>query len=116
MRRHTVIGERIMLAAPALASAAPLVRSSHESFDGKGYPDALEGEGIPLGARIIAVCDAFDAMTSHRPYRNAMDSGVALNELRSCAGSQFDPEVVSAFCEVVLDREREAAGALEDAR
>jgi diguanylate cyclase (GGDEF)-like protein/PAS domain S-box-containing protein len=116
IRRHTVIGERILSAAPALSRAAKLVRASHERHDGRGYPDQLLGSQIPLGARIIAVCDAFDAMTSHRPYRNAMDSGVALNELRSCAGSQFDPEVVSAFCEVVLDREREASSALEDAR
>jgi len=101
MRRHTVIGERIMLAAPALASAAPLVRSSHESFDGKGYPDALEGEGIPLGARIIAVCDAYDAMVSDRAYRPALSHRQALDELQRCAGTQFDPRVVRAFVSAV---------------
>ena len=97
MRRHTVIGERIMQAAPALAAAAPLVRSSHERFDGAGYPDALAGGEIPLGARVIAVCDAYDAMVSDRPYRAAMSHTAAVEELRRCAGTQFDPAVVSAF-------------------
>lgn len=98
--RHTVTGERIVLAAPALAHTAPLVRSSHEHVDGAGYPDGLVGEQIPVGARIIAVCDAFDAMTSSRPYRDALSVEDALDELRSCAGSQFDPPVVAAFCDL----------------
>jgi diguanylate cyclase (GGDEF)-like protein len=98
--RHTVAGERIVLAAPALAHTAPLVRSSHEHVDGAGYPDGLVGEQIPVGARIIAVCDAFDAMTSSRPYRDALSIEEALDELRGCAGSQFDPPVVAAFCEL----------------
>jgi diguanylate cyclase (GGDEF)-like protein len=98
--RHTVAGERIVLAAPALAHTAPLVRSSHEHVDGAGYPDGLVGEEIPVGARIIAVCDAFDAMTSNRPYRDALSVDAALDELRSCAGSQFDPPVVAAFCDL----------------
>jgi two-component system cell cycle response regulator len=97
MRRHTLIGERILGVAPALAEAATLVRSSHEAWDGSGYPDGLRGEAIPLGARIIAICDAYDAMTSTRPYRAAMSSEVALDELRRCSGSQFDPAVVEAF-------------------
>ena len=97
MRRHTIIGERIMQAAPALSAAAPLVRSSHEHFDGTGYPDRLAGDDIPLGARIIAVCDAYDAMVSDRPYRAALSHAEALAELRRCAGTQFDPEVVRAF-------------------
>jgi diguanylate cyclase (GGDEF)-like protein len=103
MRRHTVIGERILLAAPSLAPIAELVRSSHEAFDGSGYPDALKGDAIPLGARIIAVCDAFDAMTSTRAYRNARSTGDAITELRRCAGAQFDPDVVDAFCALVED-------------
>ncbi len=90
MRTHTVIGERILCAAPALTEAARLVRSSHERWDGSGYPDRLRGESIPLGARIIAVCDAYDAMVSNRPYRSRMSREVALEELRRCAGSQFD--------------------------
>jgi diguanylate cyclase (GGDEF)-like protein len=97
MRRHTVVGERIVLAAPALAHTAPLIRSSHERIDGTGYPDGLAGEQIPIGARIIAVCDAFDAMTSDRSYRDPKTTEAALTELGRCAGSQFDAEVVRAF-------------------
>jgi diguanylate cyclase (GGDEF)-like protein len=103
MRRHTVIGERILLAAPSLAPTAELVRSSHEAFDGSGYPDKLKGEEIPLGARIIAVCDAFDAMTSTRAYRAAQSADDAIAELRRCAGTQFDPGVVEVFCALVED-------------
>jgi diguanylate cyclase (GGDEF)-like protein len=99
MSRHTIIGERILLAAPALASVAVIVRSSHERLDGGGYPDGLAGDQIPLGARIIAVCDAYDAMTAERPYRAPMTSAQAVAELRRCASSQFDPVVVEAFCE-----------------
>ena len=105
MRRHTVIGERILLAAPSLAPTAELVRSSHEAFDGTGYPDGLEGGEIPLGARIIAVCDAFDAMTSTRAYRSARSAANALAELRRCAGAQFDPDVVETFCALVEDED-----------
>ena len=98
IRKHTLIGERIIAAAPDLTSAAKLVRSSHERFDGTGYPDGLVRREIPLGSRIIAVCDAFDAMTSDRPYRAPMDEESAVGELRRCAGTQFDPEVVESFC------------------
>jgi diguanylate cyclase (GGDEF)-like protein len=101
MRRHTVIGERIIRAAPSLAHAAELVRYSHERFDGAGYPDALSRDEIPLGASIIAVCDAFDAMVSDRPYREAMSLAEAIAELRGCAGAQFHPGVVDAFCALV---------------
>jgi two-component system, cell cycle response regulator len=97
MRQHTVIGERILLAAPALKPVAALVRASHERWDGTGYPDRLAGDAIPLGARIVAVCDAYDAMTSDRTYRAAMSASGAITELRHCAGSQFDPAVVDAF-------------------
>jgi diguanylate cyclase (GGDEF)-like protein len=108
MRRHTIIGERILLAAPALRSVARLVRSSHERWDGSGYPDGLSGVEISLGARIVAVCDAFDAMTTNRPYRHRIGDPAALQELRRCAGTQFDPEVVEAFGRV-LEREMAAA-------
>ena len=100
VRRHPLIGERILAAAPALGQVARLVRSTHERFDGTGYPDALKGQEIPLGARIIAVCDAFDAMTSERPYARALTTEEARRELLRCAGTQFDPEVVEAFMEV----------------
>jgi two-component system, cell cycle response regulator len=104
IRRHTVIGERILRAAPALANAATLVRSSHERVDGKGYPDGLSGGEIPLGARIIAVCDAYDAMVSERPYGVALSPDDAIAELRRTAGSQFDPDVVEALVEILADR------------
>jgi two-component system, cell cycle response regulator len=103
IRRHTIIGERILRAAPALSGVAKLVRSSHERFDGSGYPDGLRGSEIPLGARIILVCDAFDAMTSERPYAATFSTQEALDELQRCAGTQFDPVVVEAF--VALSRE-----------
>ena len=105
MRNHTLIGERILSAAPALHEAARLVRASHEHFDGNGYPDRLHGEEIPLGARIIAVCDAFDAMTSDRPYRPAMSVEEALAEIKRCGGTQFDPRAVGALTAVVRERE-----------
>jgi diguanylate cyclase (GGDEF)-like protein/PAS domain S-box-containing protein len=113
MRRHTVIGERILAAAPALTAASKLVRSTHERFDGSGYPDGLAGDDIPIGARIIAVCDAYDAMISARPYRAPMQWARALAELRRCAGTQFDPDVVDVFGQVLVERERRAATPVE---
>jgi diguanylate cyclase (GGDEF)-like protein len=101
MHRHTLIGERIVLAAPALAGTAALIRSSHEHLDGNGYPDGLKGQQIPLGSRIIGACDAFDAMTTARSYREAGTVDAALNELRRCSGSQFDSGVVEALCQTV---------------
>jgi diguanylate cyclase (GGDEF)-like protein len=100
MRRHTVIGERILASAPAMRQVAKLVRSSHERWDGGGYPDRLAGEEIPLGARIVSVCDAYEAMISDRPYRSGITPNDALAELRRCAGTQFDPRVVEAFAEL----------------
>jgi two-component system cell cycle response regulator len=104
MRQHTLIGERIVTSAPALRGAAPLVRSSHEAFDGSGYPDGLAGDAIPLGARVIAVCDAFDAMISNRSYSPAITIDDALAELRRCAGTQFDPAIVTAFQRIMAQR------------
>jgi response regulator RpfG family c-di-GMP phosphodiesterase len=98
VRNHPMIGERILAGAAALRGAAALVRSSHERFDGRGYPDALRGAAIPLGSRIIAVCDAFQAMTDDGRYRDPVAPEVALAELRECAGTQFDPDVVTVFC------------------
>jgi HD-GYP domain-containing protein (c-di-GMP phosphodiesterase class II) len=99
VRQHTLVGDRILRAAGALPQAAAFVRSSHERFDGGGYPDGLAAEQIPLGARIIAVCDAYDAMTSPRPYRTtAMSDEAAIVELRRWSGTQFDPAVVTAVC------------------
>ncbi len=106
VERHPAIGERLLHAAPALTPIGRLIRASHERFDGTGYPDRLAGTDIPLGARIISVCDAFDAMISTRPYRRARTVEEALEELRQNSGSQFDPAVVEAFCAVMEERER----------
>ncbi|HKE81121.1 MAG TPA: diguanylate cyclase [Solirubrobacteraceae bacterium] len=111
IRRHTVIGERIVAAAPALRPVAALVRASHERWDGGGYPDALSGEAIPLGSRIVSVCDAFDAMVADRPYRAGMDPDHALDELVRCSGTQFDPVVVAAFAAAWSERCSEPAAA-----
>ena len=99
VRGHPLIGERILQAAPSLTRVGRLVRSSHERYDGTGYPDRLAGADIPLGARIIAVCDSFDAMCAERSYRAAMSEAAAEAELNRCGGSQFDPAVVAAFVE-----------------
>lgn len=101
IRRHSAIGERILGAAPALSYAARLVRCANEWFDGSGYPDGLAGEAIPLGSRIIAVCDAYVAMTSERAHARAMSTQQAIVELRRCSTTQFDPQVVAVFVSVV---------------
>ena len=93
----------IVRAAPALTGVAKLIRSSHERFDGTGYPDALGAAEIPLGSRIIFVCDAFAAMTSERPYARALTQEEALRELQRCAGTQFDPVVVETFVALARD-------------
>ncbi len=103
IRRHTIAGERIVAAAPALASCAALIRSSHERYDGGGYPDGLSGRSIPLGARVLAVCDAFAAMVTDRPYRRSLSYQAAIVELRRCAGTQFDPAVVGALLDELDD-------------
>jgi HD-GYP domain-containing protein (c-di-GMP phosphodiesterase class II) len=97
MAQHTVMGEQIIERMGHLRPVARLVRSSHERYDGRGYPDGLVGDAIPFRSRILLACDAYDAMTSDRPYRAALSAGDALAELHHCAGSQFDPLVVEAF-------------------
>ncbi len=106
MRRHTLVGEKILSAAPALLDVAKLVRASHERYDGTGYPDGLTGEEILVGSRVIAVCDAWDAMVTDRPYRRAMSRAAALRELQRCAGTQFDAAVVDAFRTVLATPQR----------
>jgi HD-GYP domain-containing protein (c-di-GMP phosphodiesterase class II) len=101
MRNHPIIGAQIIAPIAFLADAVELIRHHHERFDGTGYPDGLAGEEISLGARIFALADAFDAMTSDRPYRGSIGIERAMDELRAGSGSQFDPEVVSVFVEMV---------------
>jgi HD-GYP domain-containing protein (c-di-GMP phosphodiesterase class II) len=105
MKNHTVAGERIIAPIEFLQSVRPIVRHEHERWDGAGYPDGLEGSGIPLGSRIIFVCDAYHAITSDRPYREARSSEIAKQILLDNAGTQFDPAVVSVFLQILEDRD-----------
>jgi two-component system, cell cycle response regulator len=112
MRKHPKIGERVLDAAPALGPVASLVRSTHERWDGEGYPDKLAGRDIPRGARAILICDAYNAMTEGRPYRAPMSSESAIEELQRGSGTQFDPDLVKTFAEKVvpaLEREKAAS-------
>jgi HD-GYP domain-containing protein (c-di-GMP phosphodiesterase class II) len=102
MRTHTLEGQRMLdQVVGALQRVGVIVRASHERWDGRGYPDGLAGEEVPIEARIVSVCDAFHAMTSDRSYREAMPAGLAIAQLQACAGTQFDPRVVAALLEVV---------------
>ena len=97
MRRHPEWGSGMLADVPGLEAVADAVHAHHERWDGSGYPLGVRGERIPLASRIVAVCDAFSAMTTDRPYRAARAESEALDELRRCAGSQFDPAIVDAF-------------------
>jgi diguanylate cyclase (GGDEF)-like protein len=101
MQQHTLVGERILGAVPALHTVGAIVRSTHERWDGTGYTDGLAGDDIPLAARIIAVCDAFEAMISERPYAAPLTTDEALEELARCAGTQFDPAIIELFAAVL---------------
>ena len=104
MKTHTLEGQRMLdRVGGFLGSVGEVVRASHERFDGAGYPDGLKGEAIPLASRIVSVCDAFNAMTTTRSYRQAMPVATAVQELRRCSGTQFDPAVVAALLDVVGD-------------
>ena len=101
MQTHPVVGADIVGRVPALRGLAPLIRVHHERWDGAGYPDRLAGTAIPLGARILALVDAYSAITTDRPYRPARDAAWALTELRRCTGVQFDPAAVEALARVL---------------
>jgi diguanylate cyclase (GGDEF)-like protein len=105
---HTLIGQRILSASPGLRPVGVIVRSTHENWDGTGYPDGLAGDAIPLAARIIAVCDAYSAITRDRAYRAARTPREAIAELRRCAGMQFDAEVVELLCTVLAEEDEHA--------
>lgn len=101
MKSHPVRSGRILEKISALRNLIPGILHHHERFDGLGYPDGMKGEDIPLYARMILIADTYDAMTSTRPYRLALDKQVAFEELRKCAGTQFDPVLVEAFIRVM---------------
>ena len=103
IREHTVIGERILRAVPEMSAVATIVRHTHEHWDGSGYPDGLRGEMIPLESRVILCADAFHAMRCDRPYRRGRNARAALAEMETCAGTQFDPGVVSTFTSIADD-------------
>ena len=103
MRTHPELGRRLVARIPFLRGAVPIVYHHHERWDGTGYPSALKGELIPLGARVFAVADAFDAMTCDRPYSVAISFEAARVEIQRSAGTHFDPAVVEAFLKVPLE-------------
>jgi putative nucleotidyltransferase with HDIG domain len=111
IREHPSAGARLIGGVPELQPAIPCVLHHHERWDGSGYPDGLAGTDIPRSARILAVADAFDAMTSSRPYRAAMPVEDALGEVGRCAGTQFDPSASGAFLDVWSAGEVEAPAA-----
>jgi HD-GYP domain-containing protein (c-di-GMP phosphodiesterase class II) len=113
IKRHPVLGVEIIAPVKELAPALPVVRHHHERFDGKGYPDGLRGEDIPLLARIVSVADAFDSMIRARPYGYGISRKAALQEIEENSGTQFDPRIVRALLEVVEapgDRQADTAG------
>lgn len=101
VRQHTVVGERIVGAVPALAIVAPVIRHAHEHFDGGGYPDGIVGHSIPLASRILLACDAYHAMRSARPYRRPLSHEAAVAQLVGGSGGQFDPVVIAALLDVL---------------
>ncbi|MDP7422146.1 MAG: HD domain-containing phosphohydrolase, partial [bacterium] len=103
IKQHPIIGTRIIEPIKPLQKILPGMRHHHERYDGRGYPDGLKGREIPLFGRIISVADTYDAMTSDRSYRKGLSSDIALEEIQTCAGTQFDPMVVEAFFRVVRD-------------
>jgi HD-GYP domain-containing protein (c-di-GMP phosphodiesterase class II) len=119
IQSHTITGEKILSTIESIRDGLSTVRHHHERLNGDGYPDGLSEVNIPLAARILAVADAYDAMTTKRPYRNAMTNREAIEELKSHAGKQFDPRVVRAFLAVVISRKantKEPVANLRDPR
>jgi putative nucleotidyltransferase with HDIG domain len=109
IREHPKIGAKLLLKVSALREAIPYVLYHHERWDGTGYPSGKAGEEIPVEARVLAVADAFDAMTSDRPYRRALSREQALAEVERCAGTQFDPRIAQVFLELFAEAELPAA-------
>ena len=111
IREHPKLGARLLLRVAAFRQALPYVLYHHERWDGTGYPTGRAGEQIPVEARVLAIADAFDAMTSDRPYRRALSREEALAEVERCSGTQFDPQIVQVFLELFAEAERLPAAA-----
>ena len=109
MKLHPVVGAQIVEKMEFLTGAIDIVRHHHESYDGKGYPDGLAGEQIPLHARIVTVADSFDAMTTDRPYRKALTIAEAVRRLEESSGIQFDPRIAKVFIRYVTEKGRDLA-------
>jgi len=103
IKKHPRLSYEILSSIPGMEEVALMALYHHERYDGRGYPEGLSGEAIPLGARVIAVADSFDAMTSERVYRPTLSRREAENEIRRCVGTQFDPQVVKVFCRLMMD-------------
>lgn len=104
MKQHSSIGCEILSPMECFKKEIPIIRHHHEGWDGKGYPDGISGNTIPLGARILAVCDSYEAMTNPRPYKDTLSHEQAIEELIKNKGTQFDPEVVDAFVEMLKEK------------
>jgi putative two-component system response regulator len=104
MAQHPILGQRIIAQMRFARDVGPIIRAHHERWDGKGYPDGLRGEAIPIGARLIAIVDAYDAMTTDRPYRTALSDAEVMQQLRAGSGTQFDPEILAVFLDMLADR------------
>jgi HD-GYP domain-containing protein (c-di-GMP phosphodiesterase class II) len=100
MKSHSAFGEEILSRFDILSKESKIIRSHHERYDGRGYPDALARDEIPICSRVIAVCDTFDAMVTNRPYRKALEKEYAFDEIERCKGSQFDPDIADCFLEM----------------
>jgi len=107
IKRHPEIGFRIISTAPEYSEIARDILSHHERFDGKGYPRGLKGEEIPIRARIVSIADAYDAMISKRTYRDPLSKEDAVNEIKRCSGTQFDPELVKIFVNIIEEVEND---------
>jgi HD-GYP domain-containing protein (c-di-GMP phosphodiesterase class II) len=103
MRHHPKIGAGIVAPIKKMARVAPIIATHHERYDGSGYPNGLKEDQIPLEARILTVVDAYIAITDERVYRKARNHGEAIEEIKNCSGTQFDPRVVEVFLEVIGD-------------
>jgi HD-GYP domain-containing protein (c-di-GMP phosphodiesterase class II) len=114
IKAHPELGVEILRHVIDLVNCLPAIMHHHERYDGRGYPTGLKGDKIPEEARILAVADAYDAMISPRPYRERLSSEKALNELRRCAGTQFDPELVDIFCSIIRPAQPKSLGLKTD--